>query len=77
MTDQSETHVDRMKAELSELEERLAKLIAFTRTPTFADLPEVKRYWMTKQLNAMTDYEMALRHRLTLEEPVAETAAQA
>lgn len=58
----SETHVDRMKIELADLNERICK--ATRAINTFGALPVDKRWQLKKQLEAMQDYAEALYDRI-------------
>lgn len=58
----AETHVDRMKIELADLNERIVKV---TRTiNTFGAISKEERYYLKKQLNAMREYEDILYERI-------------
>lgn len=59
----SETHVDRMKIELADLNERIIKA---TRTiNTFGAISEEERWYLKKQLNAMREYADVLYDRIS------------
>lgn len=58
----SETHVDRMKIELTELTERICK--ATKAILTFGAISEEERWYLKKQLNAMSDYAEVLYDRI-------------
>lgn len=58
----SETHIDRMKIELEELNERICK--ATKTINTFEALPEDERWYLIKQLEAMNEYAARLYERL-------------
>lgn len=58
----SETHVDRMKIELADLNERIVKA---TRTiNTFGAISEEERWYLKKQLDAMREYADVLYDRI-------------
>ncbi len=58
----AETHVDRMKIELTDLNERICKM---TRTiNTFGAIPEEERWYLKKQLEAMQMYADNLHDRI-------------
>lgn len=58
----SETHVDRMKIELADLNERIIKA---TRTiNTFGAISEEERWYLKKQLDAMREYADVLYDRI-------------
>lgn len=58
----SETHVDRMKIELADLNERICKA---TRTiNTFGAIPEDERWQLKRQLEAMHNYAAVLYDRI-------------
>lgn len=58
----AETHVDRMKIELADLNERICKV---TRTiNTFGAIPEEERWYLKKQLEAMQMYADNLHDRI-------------
>lgn len=58
----AETHVDRIKIELADLNERIIKA---TRTiNTFGALSEEKRWYLKKQLDAMREYADVLYDRI-------------
>lgn len=70
----SETHVDRMKIELTELTKRICK--ATKAILTFGKIPEDKRLDLHKQVAAMTEYASILYNRIQYElepHPVADT----
>lgn len=58
----AETHVDRMKNELADLNERIYK--AIRKTYTFGALPEEERWQLKKQLEAMQNYAEVLYDRI-------------
>lgn len=58
------TFQDRVRAEAAELDERIAKLRAFTSTETFGGLPVDEQGRMLAQLAAMTDYSNCLVERI-------------
>ena len=55
---------DRVRAEASELDERITKLKSFTSTETFGGLPVDEQERMLAQLAAMTDYSACLAERI-------------
>ena len=59
-------HVQRMCDELSELEERMAKLVAFTETDTFKSLSETEQSLLLAQSTAMATYSNILNLRIKL-----------
>lgn len=59
-------HINRMKREYRELDERLTKLRAFMETPKFASLEVVAQSLLAQQKSAMHSYHFALRQRLDL-----------
>ena len=67
----SETHIDRMKIELADLNERICK--ATKAINTFGAIPEDQRWDLGKQLAAMNEYARILYDRLRylVEPPVA------
>lgn len=65
----SETHEDRVRIEHRELADRLQKLAAFSRTPTFAALPAGEQELLYAQAAAMTDYEACLTERIQAFDP--------
>lgn len=58
------SHVDRMRIELDELEDRIAKLRTFTQGDVFAVLEDIDKLLMENQLSSMTTYQQALALRL-------------
>lgn len=60
------THVERMRIEFDELEERLGKLITFMGTEIYDDLPLVDRLLLQHQVDAMHVYRRVLLCRLEL-----------
>lgn len=58
------TYQDRVRAEAKELDERIAKLTAFTKTDTFASLNVGERSALTLQLKAMSEYSICLDARI-------------
>ena len=58
----SETHVDRMKIELADLNERICK--ATRAINIFGAISEEERWYLKKQLNAMSDYAEVLYDRI-------------
>lgn len=58
----SETHVDRMKIELADLNERICK--ATRAINTFGSIPEDERWYLKKQLEAMQMYADYLHDRI-------------
>ena len=74
----SETHLDRMKLELEEVEERYLKGRKFTFSQEFRKLSDKKRDALRKQLDSMENYLYLLSRRIELEtEPEPETADNA
>lgn len=61
---QPTTYQDRVRAEAKELDERIAKLTAFTKTDTFASLNVGERSALTLQLKAMSEYSICLDARI-------------
>ena len=61
------THLDRMREELTELNGRLEKLAGFFDTPDFRALSHEYRSTLTTQFLAMSQYASCLRLRLSLE----------
>lgn len=59
-------HQQRVQDEAVELTERIAKLTAFFRAPTFAGLPYIEQELLRDQLTAMTAYQRALAMRLSM-----------
>lgn len=55
---------DRVRAEHLELEERIAKLVAFTHTEGFKNLPEPEKQRLYAQHGAMRDYSNCLSDRI-------------
>lgn len=60
----AQTFQDRVRAEASELDERITKLKSFTSTETFGGLPVDEQERMLAQLAAMTDYSACLAERI-------------
>ena len=60
----SETHVERMLIEYTQLATRINALLAFTRTDTFRDLPDSERDLLNEQFAAMSRYEVVLSKRI-------------
>lgn len=58
----AETHVDRMKIELADLNERICK--ATRAISTFGAISEEERWYLKKQLNAMREYADVLYDRI-------------
>lgn len=58
----AETHVDRMKIELADLNERICK--ATEAIYTFGAISEEERWYLKKQLDAMRDYAEVLHDRI-------------
>lgn len=58
----SETHVDRMKIELADLNERICK--ATRAVSTFGALPDDERWQLKRQLEAMHNYADVLYDRI-------------
>lgn len=63
----SETHIDRMKLELEEVEARYLKGRKFTFSQEFRKLSDKKRDILRKQLDAMENYLYLLSRRIELE----------
>ena len=59
-----ETFLDRLKTERVELDEKIVKLHAFTKTETFASLEQSAQKALSEQLTHMTDYLNVLNHRI-------------
>lgn len=57
-------HQQRVVDEKAELDERLEKLVAFTKTPIFAGLDSAERNRLDKQAEAMTMYSYILFDRI-------------
>lgn len=57
-------HQQRVVEEKAELDERIAKLDAFTRTPTFGRLDDGERSLLLEQANTMTRYSKILGARI-------------
>ena len=57
-------HQQRVIDEKAELDERLAKLVAFTKTSIFAGLDSAERNRLSKQAEAMTMYSYVLFDRI-------------
>ena len=73
----SETHLDRMNLELSEVEERYLRGRKFTFSQKFRKLSDKKRDALRKQLDSMENYLYLLSRRIELEnEPEPEQAAE-
>ncbi len=64
----SETHIDRMKIELAEVQERYLKGRAFSFTQNFRALDEEARALLRKQLDQMEAYLYTLTRRIEHEE---------
>ncbi len=65
------SHVERMRAELQELDNRVIKLDAFIRaSEVFPTLPEMERERMVAQLEAMKSYSAVLHQRYAAATPV-------
>ena len=70
-------HQQRVLAEKAELDERRAKLAAFTNGPIFGDLPEPERLHLNEQQRVMAEYSSILGARIAMfgvkaaEEPAA------
>lgn len=64
LANQPTTYQDRVRAEAKELDERIAKLTAFTKTDTFAALNVGERSALTLQLKAMSEYSICLDARI-------------
>lgn len=70
----SENHVDRMKIELADLNERICK--ATRAIYTFGAIPEGKRWDLSRQVKVMTDYANILYERIRNElepHPITDT----
>ena len=63
-SEQSNTYQDRVLAEKSELDGRLAKLVAFIDGDVFAALPDDERLRMRRQVGVMGEYSEILRQRI-------------
>lgn len=63
----SETHLDRMNIELSQLEERYLKDRKFSFSQEFRKLSSYKREALRKQLDCMENYLYLLSRRIELE----------
>lgn len=61
----SETFLDRMHIELSELQQKLHKLNTFIHTAKFAALPERQQALLQSQAGAMRSYSVILSQRIT------------
>lgn len=71
----TESHQDRVRAEKSELDGRLAKLDSFILdNPAYRDLPEAEQQRLNKQSLVMAQYSNILDERIAAFEP-AEVAA--
>ena len=66
LTDE-EKRIKRMAEEYDQLRGRLDRLTAFLQTDKFKALPDNSRTLLTKQHQAMTDYEAALRERIKID----------
>lgn len=64
-------HQQRVVDEKAELDERLAKLVAFTKTSIFAGLDSAERNRLSKQAEAMTMYSYVLFDRIAAFAPAA------
>ena len=62
----SESHEDRVRAELKELEDRIVKLGRFLATPAFHALPEVCRLLMVRQYHLMGELREVIDDRVDL-----------
>lgn len=72
----SETHVDRMKIELQDVQERYLNGRKFSFTQEFRNLSTQKRDALRKQLDSMESYLYILSRRIELElEPLPEMAS--
>lgn len=72
-----ETHVDRMRIELEQLQGRLAKLHAFmAANPAFTAMRAMEQELMRIQLSTMETYHSTLNARLALAELAAKTAEE-
>ena len=59
-------HQQRVLAEKAELDERRAKLAAFTNGPIFGDLPEPERLHLNEQQRVMAEYSSILGARIAM-----------
>lgn len=59
-------HVQRLQAELSELQDRLQKLNAFRSSDKFRELDAINQNLLHRQALVMTDYVAVLQERLAL-----------
>ncbi len=55
---------DRVRAEVAELDERIARLVEFLKSATHRGLPEVDRLMLEAQYEAMEAYSIALHERI-------------
>lgn len=62
----SQDFIERLEKEQEELDERIEKLTAFTKTKTFSDLSEEHRDLLEEQLEVMGDLTAILSRRLVL-----------
>lgn len=58
-------HIERMEAELEELQDRILKLQEFVKSPSTTD--DKKIYWAVSQYDVMQQYEAILIKRIKLE----------
>ena len=58
--------LEKVREEKNELDERIAKLYATTKSNKFEDLSAIHKMLLSKQLDAMTDYSAILAVRLEL-----------
>ena len=71
----SETHLDRMRIEISEVQARYLKGRQFSFSQEFRKLSEAKRNTLRKQLDSMENYIYLLSRRIELEsEPEPENS---
>ena len=67
---QSADFKERVRTEKADLDERLNKLLAFTSTLTFTDLPEAERQRLHAQAHYMQAYSNVLGERIVAWEPL-------
>ena len=58
--------LEKVKEEKNELDEKIAKLYAITKSNEFEDLSAIYKMLLSKQLDAMTDYSAILSVRIEL-----------
>jgi hypothetical protein len=68
-------HQQRVVDEKAELDERLEKLVAFSKTPVFAGLDSAERNRLSKQAEAMTMYSHILFDRIAAFAPAADVTS--